>query len=69
VLAGKPAISSVEQYFASIWIIFCPDCDKSLRSRALLTHSISNRKFFLLFFHNSHGTPELTDCGILAGED
>ena len=23
----------------------------------------------LLFLHNSHGTPEFTNCGILAGED
>ena len=23
----------------------------------------------LLFLHNSHGTPEFTDCGILARED
>ena len=24
---------------------------------------------FVLFLHNSHGTPQFTDCGILTGED
>jgi hypothetical protein len=47
---------------------YCPYAsDSSLGD--LINHSISNRKVLLLFFHNSHGTPEFTDCGILAGED
>ena len=32
-------------------------------------HSISKKEVLLLFVHNSNGTPEFTECGILVGED